>query len=84
MVRGERRRPVRLGFCPILGDQLHVRAAPADEEIHHVHDGVFVGLRARCSQLPPCVLEHGKNSRAVLAVRKQLLGQRTKDVNRLG
>lgn len=41
----------------LLRRQLHVRAAPADDEVHHVRPGVFLGLTVGLPQRLPGALE---------------------------
>ncbi len=62
----------------LLWRQLHVGAAPAYEEIHHVHHCVFLGLAAGLAQLLSGALEQRKNCFARLAIRKKLAGQAPK------
>jgi len=65
----------------LLGRQVHVGAAPADEEIHPVHDGVFIGLAAGQSQMLSSALEKLENGLAGLTGRQEMQGQVSKFID---
>ena len=53
-----------------------MRAAPAHEEIHCVHDSVFIGLAIGLSQLLTGTLQQLENCFARLAIGKEMQGQK--------